>query len=107
MWLVSGDRIHFPFAGEKLYVGKMTGESRVLLGVRLDPNADDAFDLEAVPGIGPKTADKIIRYRETKGPIKYAAELQKLVGARVDVPRYFEVEGSPGGGEENQEGKSE
>lgn len=90
--LRSGDSLHFPRGKGELRAGKMDGEKRVLLGVPLDPNSDSEEDLMAVPGIGPKTAQKIIKYRAAHGPFDSIAKLQKLLGARIKASDYFRVE---------------
>ena len=62
--------------------------SREVLGLSqgvLDLNAATASDLEGLPGIGPKMADRIIRYRESKGPFRSVDELNNVrgIGART------------------------
>lgn len=49
----------------------------------IDLNRASAADLEALPGIGRVTADKIVKYREANGPFTSVDQLreQKLVGA--------------------------
>jgi competence protein ComEA len=43
-------------------------------------NTATAAELAALPGIGPKTADRIIEYRKNKGPFKKIEELMNVQG---------------------------
>ena len=43
-------------------------------------NSASADELCALKGVGPKLAEKIIAFREAKGPFKSGAELQKVPG---------------------------
>ena len=57
--------------------------SREVLGLSqgvLDLNAATASDLEGLPGIGPKMAERIIRYRESRGPFRSVDELSNVRG---------------------------
>jgi competence protein ComEA len=43
-------------------------------------NTASASDFEALPGIGPKTAARIIEYRQKNGPFKKVEELMNVQG---------------------------
>ncbi len=43
-------------------------------------NTATQAELEALPGIGPKVAARIIEYRKTKGPFKKIEELMNVQG---------------------------
>jgi len=43
-------------------------------------NTASASDFEALPGIGPKTAARIIEYRQKNGPFKKIEELMNVPG---------------------------
>jgi len=43
-------------------------------------NKAPASELEALPGIGPKLAQEIVKYRETYGPFKTKEDLKKVKG---------------------------
>jgi competence protein ComEA len=49
-------------------------------GRRIDPNLASQKDLEALPGIGPVLAHRIIAYRRTHGPFKKITDLRKVSG---------------------------
>lgn len=46
----------------------------------LNINSASAEDLCALNGVGPKLADKIVAYREAKGPFKSSKDLEKVPG---------------------------
>lgn len=93
--LESGDVVYFSREPGQLRTGKMGGSRRLLLGIKLDPNRDSREDLEAVPGIGPKTAERMVAYRREHGPFRSLGELQDFLGARVSAPDYFRVTSNP------------
>lgn len=43
-------------------------------------NTADAAQLEALPGIGPRTAQRIIEYRQKNGPFRKIEELMNVQG---------------------------
>ena len=49
-------------------------------GERLDLNRASAAELDRLPGIGPATADAIVRSRETEGPFRRPEELDRVRG---------------------------
>lgn len=50
---------------------------------RLDLNTASARELDLLPGVGPKTAEKIVADREQNGPFGSALEVRRVKG----VPR--------------------
>lgn len=54
--------------------GQKSGSQKVNI------NKADATQLEALPGVGPSTAEKIIAFRKTNGPFKSVEELQRVDG---------------------------
>jgi competence protein ComEA len=51
-----------------------------LQDVRVNPNHADANLLATVPGIGPRLADAIVRFRKDHGPFQHLAELGDVPG---------------------------
>jgi competence protein ComEA len=58
----------------------MSGRFLLTLSLSLDPNLASAADLEALPGIGPVLARRIVEFREERGPFKNIEELQRVKG---------------------------
>jgi competence protein ComEA len=50
------------------------------MAVVVNLNTASASDFEALPGIGPKTAARIIEYRQKNGPFKKIEELMNVPG---------------------------
>jgi competence protein ComEA len=74
----SGSRVEvMPAGGYRLAV--MSGAKLLTLGLPLDLNRASAKDLEAVPGIGPALAKRIVDYRQAHGPFKQIDELREKV----------------------------
>jgi competence protein ComEA len=77
--LASGTRVDL--APEGTYrLGRMTGSTLLTLGLALDLNATSAEDLDALPGIGPVLAKRIIDYRAAHGPFKKIDDLLEVSG---------------------------
>ncbi len=49
-------------------------------GQRIDLNASTAEDLDALPGVGPALAERIVEYRRERGAFKFLEELRKVPG---------------------------
>lgn len=61
---------------ESLPVAPQPDQSIVLI----DINSADTETLQNLPGIGPKTADRIVSYRRSFGPFRNKAELMLVEG---------------------------
>ena len=59
---------------------RMSGRDLLVLGLALDPNLATAADLEALPGIGPVLAQRIVEFREEQGPFKDIASFLGVKG---------------------------
>jgi competence ComEA-like helix-hairpin-helix protein len=55
------------------------GESRVL-GLPLDLNRATELELEALPGVGPTLAERILRARDARGGFRRAEDLLDVTG---------------------------
>jgi competence protein ComEA len=61
-------------------LGRMSGPQLLTLGLALDLNNATAGDLDALPGIGPALAQRIIDYRQSHGPFKNIGDLEQVSG---------------------------
>ena len=59
---------------------RMSGNYLLTLGLALDPNQATATDLEAIPGIGPVLARRIVEFREEHGPFRQLENLLEVKG---------------------------
>jgi competence protein ComEA len=67
-------------AGGAYCLGHMSGERLLTLGLALDVNTATAEDLEALPGVGPVMAQRIIEYRQSRGPFQKIDDLLSVHG---------------------------
>ena len=58
----------------------MSGERLLTMGSALDVNTATAEDLEALPGIGPVLAQRIVQYRASQGPYRNLDDLLAVHG---------------------------
>ncbi len=66
----------------------MRSDPYVKTGERIDLNRCTAKDLEEIPGIGPKTAQLILQYREKEGGFRRVEDLLLVSGIG---PKKFEL----------------
>lgn len=57
-----------------------SSQSAILLGQKIDINSAAKDDLEALPGIGPSLAERIVKYRGVHGRFKTIDELDNVSG---------------------------
>jgi competence ComEA-like helix-hairpin-helix protein len=57
-----------------------TSFNRITLGMSVSVNHADAESLTAIPGIGPKVAQRIVQERKQRGGFETLHELQSVVG---------------------------
>ena len=77
--LVSGSRVEVTPAGT-YHLNHMSGDRRLTLGLALDLNTATAQDLEALPGIGPVMAQRLVQFRQAHGPFKELKDLLAVSG---------------------------
>ena len=58
----------------------MSGAQLLTLGLPLDLNRASAEDLDAIPGLGPALAQRIVDYRKAHGPFKKIEDLREVSG---------------------------
>ncbi len=71
-----------PGAGETPRFGPLDAARRLALGLPIDVNRSKDWELALAPGIGPKTAEKIVRLREKRGRIRRLEELMDVRGIK-------------------------
>ena len=77
--IASGSRVEVtPDGGYRL--AAMPGAKLLTLGLVIDLNRATAPDLDAIPGLGPALAQRIIDYRRTRGPFKKIDDLINVSG---------------------------
>ncbi len=63
-----------------LTITTLPGADLITLGLTLDLNQAQAADLEAIPGLGPVLARRIIAFRESQGPFRDRTDLLQVPG---------------------------
>ncbi len=76
--LADGERIYVPRVGEPVVAAD--DQSEVQTTGPVDLNLANAADLEALPGVGPATAEKIISHRDANGPFITVSGLEAVPG---------------------------
>jgi len=77
--LPSGAKVEITGAGQ-YRLGRMSGPQLLTLGLALDINNATAADLDALPGIGPALAQRILDFRRTHGPFQKIDDLEQVSG---------------------------
>jgi competence protein ComEA len=77
--IASGSRVEVtPDGGYRL--SAMSGAQLLTLGQPIDLNRATAEDLDALPGLGPALAKRIVEYRQAHGPFKKIEDLREVSG---------------------------
>jgi competence protein ComEA len=77
--ITSGSRLEISPDGH-YQLARLAGAQLLTLGLALDLNNATAADLQALPGLGPVLAQRIIDYREQHGPFKKIYDLEQVSG---------------------------
>ena len=82
--VTDGQQLRIPLRGERSAPAAQTPDAANpkagASGGMLDINAATGAELEALPGIGPALAQRIIEFRESNGAFKNLAELDAVSG---------------------------
>lgn len=79
LYLPSGEMVTIAANGQ-ITTAPLPGAVRLTLGLPLDLNRATAADLEAVPGLGPVLARRLVQYREKQGPFRDLEQLLNISG---------------------------
>lgn len=60
----------------------LSGSQLLTINKRININTATKTDLEAIRGIGPKTAEKIVEYRQEHGRFKRVEDIMKVNGIK-------------------------
>lgn len=77
--IASGSRVEVAEDGGGR-VSAMSGAQLMTLSLPMDLNRATAEDLDAIPGLGPALAKRIVDYREAHGPFKQIGDLHAVSG---------------------------
>lgn len=77
--VTSGSRVEIDAEGH-YQLARMHGAELLTLGLPIDLNTAGATDLDALPGIGPALAQRIVEYRQKYGPFKKIDDLIQVSG---------------------------
>jgi len=72
----------FIFHPSSLSSKNLSGAKLLTLNKKININTASASDLEAIRGIGPKTAEKIVEYRQEHGRFKRVEDIMKVNGIK-------------------------
>jgi competence ComEA-like helix-hairpin-helix protein len=75
----NGDRLILQDSGIVAF-SKISGRKSLALGIPIGVNSASVDDLRALPGIGTKLPERIVKYRELKGGFKNIDELINVEG---------------------------
>jgi competence ComEA-like helix-hairpin-helix protein len=77
--LRNGDKLVLNDAGS-ISLSRISGKKCLALGIPIGINSAGIEDLDALPGIGPNLAERIVEYRNLNGPFKTINGLRNVDG---------------------------
>ena len=80
--LKSATTVTLPPMCSGVSVGTMSADKRLALGIAIDINRATLKELVLVPGIGEKTADRIVEDRQLNGTFRKLEELTRVKGIK-------------------------
>jgi len=80
--IATGSRVEVTAAGG-YRLGAMSGAKLLTLGLPINLNQANAEDLEAIPGLGPALAQRIVAHRQAHGPFKKMEDLEEVLGINL------------------------
>lgn len=95
MPLSTGKTIEITLDG-RINVFEMTGSKKLMMDIPMSINRATSIDLMMVPGIGEKTAERIVQFRRKIGGFKKIDDLMKIRGIKeknfAKLKKYFCVD---------------
>lgn len=101
LFLVAGGVVRQRSAASPVMADQTVLDARLDAARRIDLNTADVVALEALPGVGPVTAEAIIQYRRAHGPLASVDDVAAIPGVRpsvVEQVREFVQVSAAGGG---------
>lgn len=87
-------------AGDRIVIGEMKAAERLALNMPIDLNRATLEELTMVSGIGERTAEKILSFRNGEGRFRTVEDLQKISGIKEKklsrLRQYFFVKAPSG-----------
>jgi competence protein ComEA len=78
--LVDQQQVYVPYLGDRTAEAVPAPRPSPTAVAALNVNTASAAELEALPNIGPATAQRIVEYRETFGPFEAPEEILEVPG---------------------------
>lgn len=88
---ISNGKKYYLDINNKVYkTSQIIGKHKIALGIAIDINSASFNDLTALPGIGPKIAERILKYKKFHGKFKDKLELMEVKG--IGLKTYKKIE---------------
>ena len=88
---ISNGKKYYLDKNNKVYkTSQIIGKHKIALGIAIDINSASFNDLTTLPGIGPKIAERILKYKKFHGKFKDKQELMEVKG--IGLKTYKKIE---------------